>query len=86
MNFDGIDYFAKVWLNGIELGKHRGIFGGPVIDVSENLNYGGDNELIVEVISANYGENIVLIPNRPGKYRKRLVPDGRKCNGTIFSI
>lgn len=41
LNFDGIDYFAKVWLNGIELGKHRGIFGGPVIDVSENLNYGG---------------------------------------------
>lgn len=69
MNFDGIDYFAKVWLNGIELGKHRGIFGGPVIDVSENLNYGGDNELIVEVISANYGKTS-FNPNRPGNIVK----------------
>lgn len=69
LNFDGIDYFAKVWLNGIELGKHRGIFGGPVIDVSENLNYGGDNELIVEVISANYGKTS-FNPNRPGNIVK----------------
>ncbi len=56
LNFDGIDYFAKVWLNGIYIGNHEGIFGGPIIDISKKVNYGKANSLIVEVISANYGK------------------------------
>lgn len=31
LNFDGIDYFAKVWLNDKLLGTHTGIFGGPTL-------------------------------------------------------
>lgn len=85
LNFDGIDYFAKVWLNGIELGKHRGIFGGPVIDVSENLNYGGDNELIVEVISANYGKTS-FNPNRPGNIVKGWFLMGGSAMEPFFNL
>ena len=85
LNFDGIDYFAKVWLNGIELGKHRGIFGGPIIDVSENLNYGGDNELIVEVISANYGKTS-FNPNRPGNIVKGWFLMGGSAMEPFFNL
>lgn len=85
LNFDGIDYFAKVWLNGIELGKHRGIFGGPVIDVSENLNYGGDNELIVEVISANYGKPS-FNPNSPGNIVKGWFLMGGSAMEPFFNL
>ena len=54
LNFDGIDYYAKIWLNGKLLGNHSGIFGGPMIDISNHVQYGVRNSLIVEVISANY--------------------------------
>ena len=53
--FDGIDYYARVWLNGKELGRHEGMHGGPVIEVSSLLRTEGPNELIVEVRAANYG-------------------------------
>lgn len=52
--FDGIDYFARIWLNGELLGTHEGIFGGPVIDISQIVKYGGNNDLLVEVVSANF--------------------------------
>src|SRR5690606_7809881 len=55
LNFDGIDYFAKVWLNGQLLGKHEGMFGGPNMEVSSLIRYGQDNEVIVEVLAGNWG-------------------------------
>lgn len=57
LNFDGIDYFARVWFNGQFIGKHSGMFGGPIIDVSHYIKSGIENELIVEVTSANYGNS-----------------------------
>ncbi len=53
--FDGIDYYARFWLNGQELGRHEGMHGGPMIEVSSQLRTDGPNELIVEVRAANYG-------------------------------
>jgi beta-mannosidase len=53
--FDGIDYFAKVWLNGELLGTHEGIFGGPVIDITGKAKAGEQNTLVVQVRSANFG-------------------------------
>ena len=69
LNFDGIDYFAKVWLNGNLLGTHTGIFGGPVIDISDRVSYDKANDLIVEVISANY-QNPGYDNRKPGKIIK----------------
>ena len=54
--FDGIGYYSKVWLNGHYLGNHEGMFGGPVCDVSEYLNYNGENEITVEFKACNYGK------------------------------
>ena len=56
LSFSGVDYTAKVWLNGTLLGEHEGMFGGPTLKINDFLKpIGQDNELIVEVKSANYG-------------------------------
>ena len=53
--FDGVDYYAKIWLNGQELGRHEGMHGGPMVEVGSLLKTDGPNELIVEVRAPSYG-------------------------------
>ena len=53
--FEGSAYYTRVFLNGEELGSHEGMFGGPVVDVADRLNYAGENELVVEVKACDYG-------------------------------
>ena len=53
--FDGIDYFARVWFNGKLLGRHEGMFGGPVVEVGALVRAGQANEILVEVKAANFG-------------------------------
>jgi len=45
--FLGAFYRASVWLNGVHLGEHEGYFAPFYFDVSELLNYGGGNALVV---------------------------------------
>ncbi len=52
--FEGVSYFSRLWINGIALGDHEGMFGGPVCDVLEYLNLNGDNEILLEVKACNY--------------------------------
>ena len=47
--FDGSDYFTSVWLNGQLLGTHEGTFTGFSFDVSNQLRYGADNVVAVQV-------------------------------------
>ena len=55
LSFDGIDYASRVWLNGNLLGEHEGMFGGPTVKINDYLKSdGSDNDLVVEVKSANY--------------------------------
>lgn len=54
--FDGLSYYARLWLNGALLGDHEGMYGGPAVDVTDVLRYTGENELTVEVKAANYGK------------------------------
>jgi beta-mannosidase len=49
LQFDGVDYFADVWLNGIYLGSHEGYFGGFGWDVTPYLQT--NNHLTVRVDS-----------------------------------
>lgn len=53
--FDGIDYFSKVWINDTLAGTHEGMFGGPDIDISRLVKFGGSNKITVEVKSGNWG-------------------------------
>jgi len=51
MVFEGVDYFATVWLNGKELGQHEGCFVPFSYDVSSKLRYDRENVLAVKVTS-----------------------------------
>ena len=53
--FDGVDYFAKVWVNDTLVGVHEGMFGGPAVEISRLLKPAGPNELVVEVRAGNWG-------------------------------
>ena len=47
--FDGVDYFATVWLNGEKLGEHEGAYVPFEYDVTSKLNLAGNNQLTVKV-------------------------------------
>jgi len=47
--FDGVDYFADVWLNGHYLGSHDGCYGRFRVDITDLI--GEDNALVVRVDS-----------------------------------
>jgi len=49
LQFDGVDYFADVWLNGRYLGSHEGFFGGFDFDITPYLQ--AKNQLTVRVDS-----------------------------------
>lgn len=51
LKFEGVDYFADVWLNGHYLGFHEGYFQPFHFFVSDYLNYNTDNILVVKVHS-----------------------------------
>lgn len=46
--FEGVDYFAKVWLNGKLLGEHEGYFNPFSFDVTDKVR-AGRNTLVVKV-------------------------------------
>lgn len=47
LQFDGIFRDAKVWVNGFYLGNEPSGYAGQNYDISEYLNYGGDNLVAV---------------------------------------
>ena len=63
--FDGIDYFARVWLNGVLLGRHEGMFGGPDIEIGKHAKFGAANEIVVEVKAGNFGDKKGWKPRGP---------------------
>ena len=53
--FDGVGYYTRVWVNNNLLGEHEGMYGGPICNVANYLNFSGENEIIIEVKACNYG-------------------------------
>jgi hypothetical protein len=47
LHFGAVDFEAHVWVNGQEVGQHRGGYDGFSFDVTQHLNSSGKNELIV---------------------------------------
>ncbi|QNK57235.1 glycoside hydrolase family 2 protein [Paenibacillus sp. PAMC21692] len=53
---EGVDYTAKVLLNGKELGSHSGMFTPGEFDLSDSLRYGESNTLVVVLERSPDGE------------------------------
>ncbi len=49
MQFDGINYRAQIWLNGVKLGDMAGMFNRGLFDVTDAVKIGGPNALAVLV-------------------------------------
>ena len=49
VHFQGVDYIANVTLNGRFVGRHEGFFAPFEFDITDVLNVGGENVLVVEV-------------------------------------
>ncbi len=54
LNFEAVDYDATVWVNGQQVGSHRGGHTPFELDITEAL-VDGENELIVRVLDATEG-------------------------------
>ena len=54
LHFGAVDWEATVWLNGKELGVHRGGYDGFSFDVTSTLNKAGPNELVVAVYDPTF--------------------------------
>lgn len=49
LNFGGVDYLCKVWLNGYFVGSHQGAYDSFAFDISDFVDYEGENNLVVKV-------------------------------------
>ncbi len=47
LHFEGIDYYADIYLNGKHLGRSENMFIPADFDVTDVLNYDGENRLVV---------------------------------------
>jgi beta-galactosidase/beta-glucuronidase len=55
LHFGAVDWEAKVWVNGKELGAHKGGYDGFSFDVTDALKPGGEQELVVGVFDPTDG-------------------------------
>src|SRR5687767_9077965 len=49
LNFGAVDWEAKVWVNGKEVGQHQGGYDAFTFDITDALKANGENELRVSV-------------------------------------
>ena len=87
--FDGAAYYSRVWVNGVLLGEHEGMFGGPVCDIAAYLKPRGKNELIVEIKACDYGVKDTFNSRNNGDKNSQIVPwnparDRVTCNGDFI--
>ncbi len=76
LTFEGINYAAQIWLNGIELGAIKGAFRRGTFDVTKALHAGGGNVLAVKIAP----------PPHPGIPQEQSVLGGPGENGGAMEL
>ncbi len=59
IRFDGVNSIANVFINGKHIGEHRGGYSAFVFEITDLVNYGKDNRLLVRV---NNAEQLDVMP------------------------
>lgn len=52
LRFEGVNTIANVFVNGKYLGEHKGGYSAFVFEITDKVNYGKDNKLLVRVSNA----------------------------------
>ena len=91
LSFDGVAYYSRLWVNGVLLGDHEGMFGGPACEVTELLSFVDENEIIVEVKACNFGCKDGYLGKHYDGTKKEIVPwniarDTQTSNGDMIVI
>ncbi|MGH7940594.1 MAG: glycoside hydrolase family 2 protein, partial [Limisphaerales bacterium] len=73
LNFEGINYIAKVWVNGDFIGTVRGVFARGIFDITTNVVPGSRAALAVEILPE---------PN-PGQSHQKTIASGTGRNGGV---
>ncbi len=61
-------------MNGNFIGEHEGMFGGPCCDITEFLEFGNENEIVVEIKSCNFGKKDGYNPRDAESNQREIVP------------
>lgn len=57
--FEGANCVSNVFINGKQIGEHRGGYGAFIFEITDKVNYGKDNTVLVRV---NNGEQLDVMP------------------------
>jgi hypothetical protein len=49
IEFEGVNYYCEVWLNGKSIGSHEGGWNGFQLDLGDVVSFSGTNELLVKL-------------------------------------
>ena len=87
LDFEGVQYYTKAWLNGAYLGDHEGAYGRFQFDVTDHLRHGEQNLLALRLYvprgsSTHRGATAASLPQWLGAFQRiqtpvylRAVPD-----------
>lgn len=59
LRFEGANCVSNVFINGKQIGEHRGSYGAFIFEITDKVNYGKDNTVLVRV---NNGEQLDVMP------------------------
>ena len=59
LRFEGTNCVSNVFINGKQIGEHRGGYGAFIFEITDKVNYGKDNTVLVRV---NNGEQLDVMP------------------------
>lgn len=59
LRFEGANCVTNVFINGKQIGEHRGGYGAFIFEITDKVNYGKDNTVLVRV---NNGEQLDVMP------------------------